>query len=49
MTQYDRPRAWEQHGYLKTVHTCTCGDFFNQISGTNMLACLNCGETRWLV
>ena len=49
MTQYDRPSAWERHMREPTLHVCPCGAHFEKIRGTNMLACADCGEVRWLV
>lgn len=49
MSLYDRPYAWEIHQRDKTVHVCPCGAYFDQIRKTNMLACKECGEVRWLV
>ena len=37
------------HQRDKTVHVCPCGEYFEQLRGTNMLACAECGEVRWLV
>lgn len=43
---YDAAMA---HTYRPTINLCPCGEFLSQIVGTNMLACLECGETRWLI
>lgn len=42
-------QAWKSHVYRPTITPCQCGQMMVQVGDTTMLACHECGETRWLI